>query len=346
MNRPLMMAIALTALAAGGCNEGASGTADAEAAFHLCTTWSGAINDRRAACESWSAAYQALRIGELAAGCEHVRRSVSARREHFDSANSEGCLLWLETTFAAAACSSDEPTPPAVCNEVIQPLVPLGGACGENADCIDGRCSFPAGTCIGAGTGTGTCVRLGAEGDPCAPLGLWPFPGSECGAGLACYWSGSFTCGVPPIPAGEDSPCGIGTPCGAGLFCDFSDVRFSSPTCKPIVGLGDPCPSPMACPTGLVCGTQGVCAQYVGERASCTAATTECGAGLFCNGSLCEALPDIGASCAVSQECVRGYCSSIDSICQPRKANGQCANFDECASYICSDGFCEPPICP
>jgi hypothetical protein len=340
MNRAWIVVIALAALAV-GCKESTSANADAEAASSFCRARFGAVYDRRAACESWSAAYRDLRIGDLEAGCAPVGLSVAAGREHFYSRNGVDCLSWWKTTYASASCSADDPTPPATCDEVIQPAVPLGGECVDDADCIDGWCSRPAGTC------GGSCVALGAEGEPCRPLVIWPDIDGTCRSGLTCNWTGSFSCGVPPIPAGEGSPCGIGTPCGAGLYCQFSGEP-NTPICKPtaVVGLGDPCSASNVCPAGLVCGTQRVCAQYAGEGASCTT-PAECGAGLFCNGSICEALPDIGASCAVSQLCLRGYCSSLDSVCQPPKANGQpCADFDECESYLCTDSFCEPPTCP
>jgi hypothetical protein len=102
-----------------------------------------------------------------------------------------------------------------------------------------------------------------------------------------------------------------------------------------------------ACHIGLVCSTQQTCAEYVGEGASCTTATTECGGGLFCDGGICVGVPDLGGACAASRQCLRGYCSSADSVCYARKGGGAaCASYDECASYRCTDGIYEPPICP
>jgi hypothetical protein len=112
------LVITLVALAT-GCTQ----PAPAESARHFCLALYGALYDRRAACESWSAAYQEL-AGATAAECEFVAQTVADGRERFDPAWSGECLRDLKAAFASVPCLADEPPIPSACDQVLRPAVP------------------------------------------------------------------------------------------------------------------------------------------------------------------------------------------------------------------------------
>jgi hypothetical protein len=317
-----------------------------ESARQFCLEMFGALEGRRASCESWSAEYQALTAAGTAAGCEFLAQTVTDGRERLDPVRSRECLRDLKAALAAAACSAEEPRVPSACDEALRPAVAQGGACIASGDCIDGYCPFPTGVC--AGQSLASCAPLIAEGEPCNSIWLWPAPLGPCQAGLECrydFTSGTGACLAlrPLVAVGE--PCSFEAWCPAGAYCSFPNSDTGPGSCMPRLALGMPCGWDGECSAGLVCGAQGACAQYVGTGASCAAATTACGPGNFCDGQFCLPLPDLGASCAASLACLRGYCASTDKVCRPLKTGGEpCADFRECVSD-CVDGVCAASLC-
>ncbi len=344
MNRRSRALLVLVAVGAAACEGDRRGAA--EAAADLCTTWLAAEVTHQETCRAASASYLERRIAGLPASCALLRRSVLEGRIGFDRASSAACAASLEVTYAGAPCDAPPPAEPERCRAAFRPLVPHGGTCTQPADCLDGWCVFPEGTC----PRPGVCVPLGEEYDACDESAPWPARRDSCRAGLDCVWTGEgvSTCRAPPAPVGEGSRCGSGLSCDSGLYCRGSGGG-GEPECRPELRLGDPCPDGSGCATGLVCNRYTACARYVGEGASCAEVTAICGSGLFCDDAGgCEAYPVEGEGCSLDRGCLDGFCSSVDSRCHRSGGTGApCSETEPCDgnTHACVDGVCVPE-CP
>jgi hypothetical protein len=99
------------------------------------------------------------------------------------------------------------------CQPYLEPLVPPGGACGGDAECIDGRCEKN-----GNESGLGLCQALPRQGESCV--------GVRCARGFLCD--------------GESHQCqmavAIGQTCSGDLQCgsgNCPDVGSATRTCAP-----------------------------------------------------------------------------------------------------------------
>lgn len=173
--------------------------------------------------------------------------------------------------------------------------------------------------------------------------------------------------------------------CVAG-FCDNSGAAACTAggRCVTSATLSQPCSGTVRCARGLVCGATSVCEAppvitLVGLGADCTASTTACNDGLFCDGSVtprvCAAPKGLSANCA-AVPCQPGLrCDSVSRTCAPLVAlggtcvpgQGQCAGNAYCnpaskcvvmptlggdctpssgEAAFCIDSWCKPPVAP
>jgi MYXO-CTERM domain-containing protein len=149
-----------------------------------------------------------------------IRGSVNKGRSTYDATKAGSCFTALQNQSCDDWVKGT--VDPPVCDEVITPKVALGGACGQDGDCIGGYCdgadttadppkdgvckaTIPhGGTCTAADTcadddvcdtGTMTCVSKKAGGEPCTS-------DSECSNScntdtMKC--SGYAGCSVAPV---------------------------------------------------------------------------------------------------------------------------------------------------
>jgi hypothetical protein len=186
------------------------------------------------------------------------------------------------------------------CHDVVQPNLPLGGACFGDGECVGGVCVQAS------ASGSGACVPYAAPGAACAanvPPSLTCDPTvqycgladsdagvggnqiclrhqqaggpctdqSQCAFGLFCI---NNRCGDFVWPREGDSPCGAtGDLCTDSLYCN------SSSTCVALGSVGDSCEAPAACRTGLACigllrtgasPTLGTCQPWLDLGSPCT----------------------------------------------------------------------------
>lgn len=209
--------------------------------------------------------------------------AVMAKRLAYDAAKAKACV----DAVTSSGCSGDEKNAAdEKCVGVLTGLVPNGGACKDNSECMAGYCDLGnngpgcMGTCkpfVAAGMkcdpsgvacvdhyycddATMTCLALHKSGDKCAP--------GTCESGLHCL---NYQAAMPAADGGAPDSgvpeklgtCGLaalGQPCSnfldgstncmAGLYCDDAS---DNPICATPVAAGKACESPGACANGLSC---------------------------------------------------------------------------------------------
>lgn len=141
--------------------------------------------------------------------CEtSVKANLTAQQTSIQTDQSKGrvvyhgdrlaqCLsLWKSSTCTTLKSNATSVMPP--CADYLEPLVPAGGLCGIDGDCVEG-------TCVGATPNQdGTCTLLAAEGASCVS--------AACGEGLFCD-PGSKAC----VVVKEDgATCNLNGECATG----------------------------------------------------------------------------------------------------------------------------------
>jgi hypothetical protein len=179
------------------------------------------------------------------------------------------------------------------------------GRC-EFDDCVDGKCAKPAGLT-----------------EPC-DISYGDDEQASCAWDLRCHrgdgaGSAGDTCGPPH---------GVGQPCSyvyqecdreAGLVCAPLAPLTYEGTCKPHLGLNEPCSDDLQCEAALQCSNEGRCRPRPGLNESC-----------------------VDDGCAPGQNL---YCDIWGThVCLERKANGEACGYSwECLSSVCSGSTCVPP---
>ena len=138
-----------------------------------------------------------------------------------DAFNAQSCDTWKNPGMAS-------PTDATACDGALTPLVPAGGACQQDGDCITG-------TCDGGDSGTVTGTPMDGT---CAPMSTMPAP---VATGASC----------------------ASAPCASTDYCDSTTV-----TCQKVKAAGESCdPSSStsdSCASGNCNTTTGKCSCYVG----------------------------------------------------------------------------------
>ncbi|HET8542681.1 MAG TPA: hypothetical protein VFL83_22595 [Anaeromyxobacter sp.] len=238
--------------------------------------------------------------------------------------------------------------------------VELGGACGEEDECAEGKCVARDGVsrcllavgekadkpefCVtGALDADKKCKALAAAGEPC--------PDGKCGEG-SCVQRGEQSlclladgaesgraelCESGLVVGGKCSKLAAGAPCVDGK-CSFGlecFARNNAKTC--LVAVGQACATPKDCSSGRCDGQR--CAEIrVGTACN---ADTDCDGREMCAtigaGRLC--LLRGGLTCQDPRDCASQFC----------KANGTCAHeYGQCADnfdcqpkgWLCWQGYC------
>jgi hypothetical protein len=146
------------------------------------------------ACRTSSAALVSLLV-------DSISESVNAGRIAYDADAAGSCMQQIEGASCAEYSSFQEGGP---CDSVIRPLVPVGGACAQNSECINGHCEGADGDAA-----LGVCEAFAVNGAPCET-------DSDCSSDFCGYAADGDKC-APKQPAGE--PCGYDDQC-ASDYCD------------------------------------------------------------------------------------------------------------------------------
>jgi hypothetical protein len=233
---------------------------------------------------------------------------------------------------------------------------PVNSPCLENTDCASGICeqfgegycgqscataACPQGLTCGTGSdGMKECVRPCHSGDALSsgnvsntclnglPVNCNVAPPSQCMdcgcsdnttmycmAGVGCMSKGPIGSACSTDNQCADGYCAVGTPTGV---CSKQN-----------------CDSDSQCPAGAACVTWSCGSSICGTcLATCEAeadASTEAGVGTCAVGT-CRALGhDTPAGGSVQ-------------VCDPRGATGACTQTNQCLSYVCQSGTCEPQV--
>ncbi len=148
------------------------------------------------ACRTAASALVTLLIGGIA-------ESEKAGRLSYDAQAAGSCIEQMQ----AASCAEYDALDGGACDLVISPLVPVGDACAEHSECIEGYC-------VGADSEAqppvlGVCEALVDDGAPCEG-------DNDCRSDYCAFTVDGATCS-PKQPSGE--PCDYDSACASG-YCD------------------------------------------------------------------------------------------------------------------------------
>lgn len=262
-----------------------------------------------------------------------MHRSLDAGNMSFDAAEAQRCV----EAFAGSNCNMEIDSE---CDRVFVGHVPVGGACTQSDECVDGGYCNDTLTCPGlceaalsagaacngefgvCGSGLtclaeGVCGALRANGEPCES-------NLDCDS-YHCDDSGGAGVCAAPAPsfskaAGE--VCGASADCGEDLYCDMS---ASPPSCTPAAQLGEPC---VRDSIEKSCVWEAYCGLEAGEE----------------EGVCLERVP-LGATCSASNQCAVGVCD--DGVCVKRSGLGEPCVTDTRCLDVCEAGVCAlSPQCP
>jgi hypothetical protein len=197
------------------------------------------------------------------------RKALAAGRIRVDDAGVSACFASMDPN----ACDSVAPAD--VCFHAVTPLVPLGGKCDANFECIGGVCgceqvcvasiSACAAPCAdGEVCRQGACVTRGGEGAACNDEWF----NFDCSEGLLCRGQ---ICIAPPAigqPCAVDRQGGqisfiVGPSCAGDAYCDVDSY-----TCVARLALGAACSAPGICVAGADC-IGGTCRGFLDDGQAC-----------------------------------------------------------------------------
>ncbi len=355
---------------------------------------------QQALCErALEASFAGVALGVLRYDAARARRCLDDYRSSFASCANPGRTpsapscgrMFVDTTALGGNCptlgeghacaSGAGVCDPSTLRCVALPVADaacVGGLCAEGLVCDDGMCRAPGAThrvteglacgrhadcTLGLACVRGLCAKPAALGDVCE------MDSGACGPdGLCRPPTVARTC-QPKLGAG--GRCERFDDCASGLFC----MAFVVPgVCSRITPDGAMCHSESVCQSGSICaiGTNR-CTPLPTLGQACLG--DWCAARLACEGGICAAGGDVGASCWASVQCRSGlacdrvtrtcahlgsngescvggdelcdknaYCRSSDQTCRPSGAQGaSCTTDREClGDLVCDGGSCEP----
>ncbi len=214
--------------------------------------------------------------------------------------------------------------------------------------------SYVATNVTGARTVTASFKR--SNGGACAAAG--ECASGTCADGFCCNAACNGQCEACDV-AGSEGTCSpvAGAPHGSRTSCD-SDGTVCGGTCDGTArnacsypGAAQSCRS-ASCATGVAtlaaaCDGQGhcpavqteSCAPYLCGATACAgncAADSDCAAGNWCSGGVCEPKKLPGLACGADNQCGSGFCT--DGVCCDVACGGQCEACDVAGSV----GTCSP----
>jgi len=241
-----------------------------------------------------------------------VRAAVLAGRAGVDAARRDGCLA----AIAAARCGSDATAVDSACADVTAGLVPAGGSCFADAECVQAACDLSA--C------PGRCIARVA-GDSCGTPGQPP-----CADGLYCD-AATSRC-VPRRAAGA---CRAGGECAEAFTC-------AGAVCVACGDAGQACCGQPRCHAGLDC-VGGACHAAGAAGSACDVrATRSCAPALACLVSDPSALSGTcGTPLAAGAPCWFGWSCARGLACTGANPSGGVQG--RCAAPVATGGSCRPP---
>jgi hypothetical protein len=235
-----------------------------------------------------------------------------------------------DTQIAACAASIDPSScdyfaPSDACLHAAAPLVPLGGSCDADFECIGGACGC-ARVCVPESTQcavpcadgqvclSGACVERGAEGAACKDS----FLNLDCSAGLLCRHQ---FCVAPPAVG---QPCAVDTQIGSGITATIGP----------------------SCASYAYCGESSLCVARIALGAACSAVGT-CVFGAECVAGTCRVFLEDGQACDPSTPLtgctLDSFCDDGTHTCQPvwRGEGDACDSTHWCSGdFYCAAGRC------
>ncbi len=172
-----------------------------------------------------------------------VQASVDQKRATYDSSKLDTCLATIQSSDCATLDTTNHIEGIKGCEAFTSPLVPIGGACSQDYECINGWCNVPA----GSNNGQGTCTGFSGTGQSCAAGG-----GPSCGPNAVCDPLGTTD--------SSDDVCEPVSDIG-GACTD--DVQCTSLTCSSSGGSGMTCQAPATPPS--MCFYQSGCSAAGGR---------------------------------------------------------------------------------
>lgn len=111
-----------------------------------------------------------------------VQASIDQKRATYDSSKLDTCLATIMNSDCATLNMTNHIQGVKGCESFTSPLVPIGGGCSQDYECINGWCNVPT----TSNNGQGTCTGFSGTGQSCATGG-----GPSCGPNAVCDLEGT-----------------------------------------------------------------------------------------------------------------------------------------------------------
>jgi hypothetical protein len=253
--------------------------------------------------------------------------------------------LYCKSSSQGGVCPvcKTEATTNEACNNSADPTVRL--PCNKDNYCNNGTCAALK-TAGAQCSGADQCATKFCKNNLCTePIAL----GQPCTASDVC--AGEFRVCIGGVCSDRRLP---GESCTTDSQCLDTDIcdngvctRYQACTKRAV---GEQCNGTFECASGSYCDFDSASGDFrcfavttqVGQP--CTQNVDQCGAENFCDLTpdppLCTARIAIGQSCP-GAGCVSGAFCNTSDICVAFYENGQaCADYTECKSQVCQNGFC------
>jgi hypothetical protein len=174
-----------------------------------------------------------------------LQLSVDQKRASYQSSKLDTCLMTISDSDCATLDVTNHIAGIPGCESFTTPLVPAGGACSQNYECVDGWCNVPSSST----NGEGVCAAFLVAGQSCATAG-----GPSCGPKAVCDIEGT------PSDSSDDlcaSVSDIGGTCADDLQC-------TTLNCSPSGGSGMTCEAATS-PPGAMCFYSSGCSEAGGR---------------------------------------------------------------------------------
>jgi hypothetical protein len=285
--------------------------------------------------------------------CKRFQGNIAAGRLAFDGTHGASCLQALGTALAVCG-ESTSMQDTGGCEQVMTPLVPVGGACTSfynvsiGEQCKDGAyCKKGASYAC-----TGVCTTRNPIGGACSLD-----TDVRCVTGATCDSTSKMCVASPPSPGAGEACGAAGQPsCVRGLYCDRTgaDAGAALGVCRAKKTSGA-CASDIECATPIRCvgKTAMTCTATKKEGEACTPNAHECDVASHCgaDGKCTSAPAAVGEPCATinneSIGCAAGaYCdvsllSNQSGTCRAEKQDGDACTgppLQECGG---DNGHCD-----
>ena len=136
-----------------------------------------------------------------------LQLSVNQKRASYQSSKLDACLMTISDSDCATLDVTNHVAGIPGCESFTTPLVPVGGACSQDYECINGWCNVPTSSSYG----DGVCAAFLPAGQSCAAAG-----GPSCGPNAVCDVEGTLSDSSDDLCAAVSA---IGGSCADDLQC-------------------------------------------------------------------------------------------------------------------------------